>query len=124
MKQSRRFKITLIGALLCIGPASAQVRTPGLPMVPLGYCQISATALESAVGLSSCSGGIPTGATMAMLQAETANVRYRDDGTAPTSSVGMQIVSGQNPILYSGTLSAVEFIAASGSPVLDVAFYR
>ena len=60
------------------------VTTPGLPLVPLGYCQLSATQLASAVGLASCSGGIPARATLVAVQAETANVRWRDDGTAPT----------------------------------------
>lgn len=125
MKQSRAIKIALIGALLCIGPAAAQVSTPGLPTVPLGYCQLSATQLESAIGLSTCADGIPSGATMIAIQAETANIRYRDDGTAPTASVGMEIISGQNPMLYVGTLSALRFIAASeGSPIADISFYR
>jgi hypothetical protein len=85
------------------------------------YSTSQATTASSA---SLTSGGIPVGATMAVIQAETANVRYRDDGASPTSSIGLEIVSGASPILYTGTLSALQFIAASGSPVLDVAFYR
>ena len=61
---------------------------------------------------------------MAALQAEVASVRYRDDGAAPTASIGSLIVSGTNPMLYTSALSALQFIAASGSPLLDVAFYR
>lgn len=112
----------LIVGLLIRGAdrARAQIATPGLLMVPLGYCQL--TSIASATALSSCSGGIPAGATMIALGADTANVRYRDDGTAPTSSVGMVLVFGQNPILYSGTLSKLQFISATG--VLNVSFYR
>lgn len=109
-------------ALMLLTPARAQ--TPGLPMVPLGYCQIAAAALASSTPLSACDGGVPAGATMALLQAETANVRWRDDGVAPTTSVGMVLVSGQPPVLYQGTLSKLRFIAATGSPALNVAFYR
>lgn len=174
--------------------ALAQVGTPGLPMVPLGDCQLSATQLGSSVGLASCtrasfsgtagspatqlvvtsvtgillngdsvagtgitagttivgqlsgpiggagtyqlsttntassasltSGGIPFGATMAFLQAETADVRYRDDGGAPTASIGNIVVHGIPGILYSGNVGALRFIALSGSPLLDIAFYR
>ena len=61
---------------------------------------------------------------MVALQAETASVRYRDDGGAPTASLGSEVIFGQNPFLYTGTLSALQFIAASGSPLLNVSFYR
>ncbi len=117
-------KIALAAVFAGVGTAYGQETMPGLPVVPLGYCQITAAQLESAVGLSSCTGGIPLGATMVTLQAETADVRYRDDGTAPTASAGMLVVSGTSPSLYTGTLSTIRFIAASGSPVLNVAFYR
>ena len=112
--------------LALAAPAESQIRTPGLPIVPLGYCQLSATQLTGVVGLSSCSSGIPAGATAVALQAKTANVRYTDDGkTTPTATVGMQIISAQLPIYYPGTLSNLRFIAATGgSPILDVLFYR
>jgi hypothetical protein len=64
-------------------PAAAQGTVPGQFVVPLGYCQLNATALAAAVKLSSCVGGIPAGATMALLVAETAAVRFRDDGGTP-----------------------------------------
>jgi hypothetical protein len=122
-KTKFKFAAALIAAL-APAIALAQGTVPGQYMVPLGYCRLTATTLESATPLSSCSGGIPAGASMAAIQAETAAVRYRDDGTAPTASVGMEIVSGANPMLYTGTLSELQFIAASGSPLLDVVFYR
>ncbi len=185
----------LIWLAIQIAPAAAQGTVPGQFVVPLGYCQLSASALSAAVKFTSCvsasftatagadatqlvvtsvtgfiragqiiisgtgltagtvitgqvsgttggagtyqlsatntassasatSGGTPTGATMASLDAETANVRYRDDGAAPTSSVGTLIVAATPPLLYSGTLSQLQFIAASGSPLLNVSFYR
>jgi hypothetical protein len=97
------------------------VGAPGLPLVPLGACQL--TPLASATKLSSCSGGIPARANLAALRAEGATVRWRDDGTAPTSAIGQPILVGDRPLIYSGTLSSLQFIAASGSPTLDVSFY-
>lgn len=87
-----------------------------------GTYQLSASNTASSASLTS--GGIPPAATMALLQAETADVRWRDDGGAPTAAIGSIVVHGNNPILYTGTLSALRFIALSGSPLLDVAFYR
>lgn len=184
-----------LAVLLLLGSFAkvAGAQTPGLPIVPLGYCQLSASQLASAVKLSSCtrasftgtgsgtnltttsvsgiilpgdgvsgtgvpagttivsqtsgttggagvyvtsaattssgasltSGGIPPGATAAYLQAETASIRYRDDGGVPTAAVGMIIVNGAGgAIYYAGTLSNLQFILLSGSPLLDVAFYR
>jgi hypothetical protein len=79
---------------------------------------------NTASSASVTSGGIPPGATMALLQAETADIRWRDDGAAPTTAIGAIIVHGNPPLFYTGTLSALQFIALSGSPLLDVAFYR
>ena len=87
--------------------------------VSLGFQQISAATLATAVGLT-----IPAGATVALLSVDTAPVRWRDDGTAPTASIGMPIPSGQAPFQYSGTLANLQFIAESGSPVLNVSYYR
>ena len=101
-------------------PARAQFTVPGQPTVPLGFCQI--TALTGATSLSACAGGIPAGATMAVLQAEIANVRYRDDGTAPTTSIGEILISGGAPMPYVGRLSSLQFISATGA--IDVLFYK
>ena len=60
---------------------------------------------------------------MAFLQAETADVRYRDDGAAPSAALGNIVVHGIPGILYTGSLSALQFIALSGSPLLDIGFY-
>lgn len=91
---------------------------------PGGAGTYTISAANTASSASATSGGIPPGATMATLQSETANVRYRDDGGAPTAAIGTLLVSGVAPILYTGTLAQLQFIAATGSPLVDVAFYR
>lgn len=128
----RRFKLktwfglaAVVAGILWDATARAQGTVPGQTMVPLGYCQVLAAGLASAVKLSAaCSGGIPTGATMVYLQAETANVRYRDDGTAPTGSAGNLLVSGSQGILYTGPVGNLQFIIGSAGAILDVGFYR
>lgn len=83
------------------------------------------SAATTSSGASLTSGGIPFGATMVWLQAETANVRYRDDGGAPQGAVGSILFFGAGGgLLYGGTLSAVRFILQSGSPLLNASFYR
>ncbi len=65
----------------------------------------------------------PLGATMAQISVETAGVRYRDDGVAPTATVGMPIASGAS-FQYFGPLSALQFTAQTGAPTLDVLYYK
>ena len=54
---------------------------------------------------------------------ETANARWRDDGTDPTTTVGVPLVAGQC-MQFAGPLNRMRLIAQSGSPVLAASFYR
>lgn len=90
---------------------------------PLGYCQISAAQLASAVTLKTACGSVPASAHSAAITVETATVRWRDDGTPPTASIGNPISSGLG-MAYTGPLNVIQFIAQSGSPVVNVAFYQ
>ena len=121
----RRFLFAVTAAICIFAPtAPAQAQMSGQRIVPLGYCQLA--TLSSAIGLSSCNSnvGIPSDATCVLMAAETAAIVFRDDGTSPTATVGLKIQPALQPWLYCGTLSALQFIAAAGSPVLDVLFYR
>lgn len=86
---------------------------------------ISAGTLASATPLT-----LPTTIqtpTSAMICVETAGVRYRDDGTAPTASVGIPLVPVSSTVptcnMYFGPLSKIQFIAISGSPTMDISYY-
>ncbi len=83
----------------------------------LGYQQI--TSLTSAVGLE-----VPAGANFAIISVDTASVRWRDDGTAPTAIEGMALSNTGPALEYSGPLANIQFIAEGGSPVLNVSYYR
>ena len=78
-------RLALAVALFAACPAAAEAP---LRAVPLGYCQISGS---SASTLASCSGGIPAGATNVVISVETNAIRWRDDGTTPTASVGIHL---------------------------------
>lgn len=83
----------------------------------LGYQQITTAALASAVGLT-----VPAGAQAAIIQVNTQNVRWRDDGTNPTSTVGMRLRSGSE-FLYTGELSKIKFIREASGAILNVSYY-
>ena len=50
-------------------------------------------------------------------------MRWRDDGTDPTTSVGMVLTAAGDPYPFSGDLSKIKFIEASATAVLNVAYY-
>lgn len=83
---------------------------------PLGYQQI--TSLSSSTSLT-----VPAYATRALIQAETQDVRWKDDGSTPTSSSGM-LLSATRDMLYTGSLSAIRFIETTASAKLNVSYYR
>jgi hypothetical protein len=83
---------------------------------PRGFQQI--TNLGSAVGMT-----VPaTGASFAVILAEAQNVRWRDDGVAPTAGVGMLLEAGVE-FTYQGDLSAVRFIEVTAGAKLNVSYY-
>jgi hypothetical protein len=81
---------------------------------PKGYHQI--TTLTSAVPLQA------KNARFALIQAVGQNVRWRDDGTDPTSSVGMILFAGQT-LPYYGDLKAIRLIETAASAELNVSVY-
>ena len=81
----------------------------------LGFQQI--TSLASSTALT-----VPGGATLAVIQAEGADVRWRDDGTAPTATVGMLLPAGAE-LRYTGALAALRLIQASAGATVNVSYY-
>lgn len=84
-------------------------------LTALGYQQI--TSLSASTALT-----VPGSASVALIQAEGADVRWRDDGTAPTASVGMLLPAGAE-LRYTGALAALRLIQASAGAVLNVSYY-
>lgn len=90
----------------------------------LGYQQI--TDLSASIGLT-LPATDPTGLSctpaFALIIAETQGVRWRDDGVAPTASVGMPLAVGI-PLQYDGDLSKIRFIEQAASAKLNISYYR
>ncbi|MFO0204070.1 MAG: hypothetical protein ACK528_13175 [Alphaproteobacteria bacterium] len=83
--------------------------------VCLGYQQI--TSLSAAAALT-----VPSGATLAIITPETQAVRWRDDGTNPTSAVGMPVPIS-TVLSYDGDLQRIRFIEQAASAKLNVSYY-
>lgn len=104
---------------------------------PLGYLQISAAQLAAAITLKDAITAwnaanptraitIPQGVYIgyAMIQNNVAStsIRWTDDASVPTSTVGM--VLGNAELDYAGDMYAIQFILQTGSPILDIALYE
>jgi hypothetical protein len=85
-------------------------------LVPMGYTQDK--TLTVAKGLNP-----PNGARVAVIQAITQNVRWRDDGTAPTAAIGMRLAAGTD-MLYTGDMHAIRFIQETATAELNVTYYH
>jgi hypothetical protein len=98
------------------GPSAVSDRT----LVPVGFEQLSVT---TAVGGSPITAGIVDGASMALIQTTDQNIRWRDDGTDPTTTIGMQLADGSD-FWYTADLSAIKFIAETGTAKVNISTYR
>jgi hypothetical protein len=89
----------------------------------IGYQQI--TSLSAAAGLTvpaNDKAGNKQQPTFALIIAEGKDVRWRDDGTAPTATVGMPLIVGV-PLQYDGDLTNIKFIETAASAKLNISYY-
>lgn len=82
----------------------------------LGYQQI--TALSASTALT-----VPAGTSMAIITPETQAVRWRDDGTAPTATVGYPLAVGSELRYTAGQLSSLRFIEQVASAKINITYY-
>jgi len=89
----------------------------------MGYQQI--TSLSSATALTvpqrDLTGLVGT-PRIAIITPESQAVRWRDDGVAPTASVGMPLAAGVT-LQYDGDLSQIKFIEQVGGAKLNITYY-
>ena len=91
---------------------------PGQFATQLGYVQM--TTILAATALV-----VPVGATYALLQAEAQDVRWRDDGTNPTTTVGMLLKAGQDPSGFTGDqIKAMLVIQSTAGAILNISYYK
>ena len=89
----------------------------------LGYQQI--TSLSSATKLTVPQkdlSGLAGSPRIAIITPEAQAVRWRDDGVAPTASVGMPLAAGVT-LQYDGDINQIQFIEQAGGAKLNITYY-
>jgi hypothetical protein len=89
---------------------------------PLGYRQLSVST--DVVDLSDATGGIPAGATRALVNVAANDVRWRDDEGTPSATVG--ILQKADTFINLPSLQSINgfrAIRASADAVLNIAYY-
>lgn len=89
----------------------------------LGYQQI--TSLSSATALTVPQkdlNGLAGSPRIAIITPEGQAVRWRDDGVAPTASVGMPLAAGVT-LQYDGDLTKIQFIEQVAGAKLNITYY-
>lgn len=95
----------------------------GQSYLPLGFVTFAVGGTVG--GLTGTTGSliIPAKANRVLLQCETTNLRWRDDGGPLASGVGMLLVAGGTPFEYSGNLSKIQFLSTGANGVLNGMYY-
>lgn len=100
-------------------------------MKPLGYAQYLNVTNATAINLANTPNNgvvVPLAITtsnparIAIIQTEGQAIRYRDDGTAPTATVGMPLATG-TVLSYEGDLSTIQLIAQANNANISVLYY-
>src|SRR3990172_1407416 len=113
-------KKLLLLLLLFTGWAEAQTCAERFKFNPTPFAFETVSVSTSAIGLTATTynpGQGSANAVLAMLSTETDTIRFRLDGTAPTSSVGHQIFSGSFFYICAGDLSKLTMIRSGASDV-------
>jgi hypothetical protein len=84
--------------------------------IALGYQQL--TSIDASSALT-----IPAGTAYCTMQCEAQAIRWRDDGTAPTTTVGMPLAVGVQYVYDAGQLTVLRVISQVAGAKLNVCYY-
>lgn len=87
-----------------------------------GYEQITVNTAKGLTVPTTAPDGLNAKPVFALIVAEGAAVRWRDDGVAPTSTVGMPLAVGV-PLQYDGDLTKIRFIQQVATGIINVSYY-
>jgi len=89
----------------------------------LGYQQITTLTAATALTVPSRDvNGLSCRPAIAIITPETQAVRWRDDGVAPTASIGMPLAAGVT-LQYDGDITKIRFIEQTASAKLNITYY-
>lgn len=90
------------------------------PHKPAGFEKITLSSTATTSGLT-----IPDDARYAKVKVLTQAIRYRDDGTEPTSIVGYSIAAnGEFELISYEQLDAFKAAAQANGAVLEILYYK
>jgi hypothetical protein len=92
----------------------------GVNVKPAGLQQIAAATLATAQTLTAPAVDRANGA---LIQADGGALRYTDDGTTPTATVGM-LISANETVEYRGDLSKLQLIRKDATASANINYYR
>ena len=87
-----------------------------------GYQQITVDSAKSLTVPTTTPEGLNAKPVFALIVAEGAAVRWREDNTAPTASIGMPLAVGV-PLQYDGDLNKIRFIQQAATGIINVSYY-
>lgn len=118
--------VVMVASPVIVQQAHAQAQQGArIIPVPTSFCAI--TALTTAISLSSaCSAGIAAVPGYLVICAYGAGVNYRDDGVAPTATIGVggQGITAGQCLGYNGAPNSLQFWGQTAGATLGVSFYR
>lgn len=89
----------------------------------LGYEQITTLTASTALTVPIRDvNGLSCRPAIAIITPETQGVRWRDDGVAPTASIGMPLAAGVT-LQYDGDITKIRFIEQTASAKLNITYY-
>lgn len=90
----------------------------------VGYQQVTSLAASTALTIPAVDQfGNSVKPNAVLMQAEAQNIRWRPDGVAPTTTVGMRLLStALEPYYYDGPLDRLRFIEAAASAILNIVY--
>jgi hypothetical protein len=94
---------------------------------PLGYAQLTSidasTLVSSATFGSAIAAGIPAGTQILLITPQTQAIRWRDDGTAPTATVGYPLAVGQELRYTAHAQNALRVISQVAGAAINIVAY-
>lgn len=97
----------------------------------IGFQQLLSSSIATAAVACSTSllkdgQGNSANAAQLSVGGSTGAIRWRDDGTAPTSNIGMRLPAGVAPYFYQGDLQKILFIADSvpGNADVNITYFQ
>ena len=84
--------------------------------IPRGHQQL--TSITTATSLT-----VPPAARMCIMNCENQSVRWLDDGSAPSSTLGMLMKAADPSLIYYGWPGNIQVVAQQTGAILNVAYY-